>query len=410
MTEETRNRATAGQTIRALTAHPDEFAIIYFSSTDWDSTWQRPQQLASRLARHGHVLYVNSFGLRIPLLKDWRRIAHRVAASLRQHVKSPSTALSVLSPFFFLPFPSSRRANQINGALLRRSLHRWIEDRPSRALIAWVGIPTPAAMEAIQGLAPTLLVYDCIDNVAAFHRDRPDILETEQRLATTADLVIATSADLYERMKRINPRTFRVPNAVDLALFRAAAEEHRVPPRDLAALPRPILGYAGEIAAWLDCEAIENLAAQNPSGSIVLVGRIHADVSRILSLPNVHYLGLKGYDVMPKYIEHFDVCLLPFKINSLTNAVNPIKLYEYLAMGKPIVSTPLREIQPYHNVVEIAEAAEFAAAAQRALATARDERQIEQRLQIARSNTWDLRTAQVIRILRQSIRVRVHGA
>jgi len=403
MTEKRLGRAAGLPPTNAADAD-SEFAIVYFSGTDWDATWQRPQQLASRLTRHGQVLYVNSFGLRVPSLKDLGRIGRRIGASINRRVRPlPHSALTIISPLLFLPFPSNRLANRINGWLLRRPLDRWIKRQGSRNLVLWIGIPSPGAMESIKGLAPGLLVYDCIDNVAAFHRNRPDIIETEQRVASTAGVVIATSAELFEKMKRINPNTFLVPNAVNFEQFRAAAEHPLAPPRDMTQLKRPILGYVGEIAEWFDCDLIHDLALQNPGGSIVLIGGIHADISKILQLPNVHYLGLKGYGDIPGYMSQFDVCLLPFKVNSLTNAVNPIKFYEYLAMGKPVVSTPIREIRPYRELVEVADPSGFAAAVKRALLEAGDERRIDQRIQIAQNNTWDTRTAEIIRILRLSI-------
>ena len=382
----------------------NRFAIIYFSSTDWDSTWQRPQQLTSRLTRSSQVLYVNSLGLRAPLLTDLGRILKRVGSAFIPRTKpSLQPELTLLSPLFFLPIPSSRWAGRVNGWLIHHALARWVEQQGARPLVLWVGIPSPAVMEAIKHLPPGLVVYDCIDNFAAFHRNRPDIDETEQRLASTAGIVFATSAELFEKMKRINSQTFLVPNAVDFIQFRTAAKLDGDPPPDMAPLGHPVLGYAGEIAEWFDSELVHDLAAQNPTWSIVLIGRIHVDISRILRLPNVHYLGLKSYADIPSYMRQFDVCLLPFKISPLTNAVNPIKFYEYLAMGKPVVSTPIREIQHYSDTVEIADRSEFTRAVKRALATSGDEDKIAKRLKIAQDNTWDKRIEEIFRILDASL-------
>ena len=204
-------------------------------------------------------------------------------------------------------------------------------------------------------------------------------------------------------MKRINSQTFLVPNAVDFDQFRTAAKPDWVPPQDMLSLKRPILGYAGEIAEWFDSELVHDLAAQNPGWSIVLIGRIHVDISGILKLPNVHYLGLKNYADIPSYMSQFDVCLLPFKISALTNAVNPIKFYEYLAMGKPVVSTPIREVQYYRDIVEIAERSEFSAAVKRALETSGDQERTARRLKIAENNTWDKRIEEIVRILNASL-------
>ncbi len=386
-------------------AGKNNFALVYFSSTDWNSTWQRPQQLASRLARHGQVLYVDSFGLRVPLLKDMTRILRRVASALNLRVRPlPSSSLTILSPLLFLPFPSRRWASLINGWIMRRWLDRWIKRQGTRTVVLWIGIPSQVAIEAINGIAPSLLVYDCIDNVAAFHRDRLDIIQAERVVASAAQVVFATSSDLFEKMKHLNSKTFLVPNAVDTKRFRVVAERAHLPPRDMRQIKHPILGYAGEIAEWFDCDLVRDLARQNPDWSIALIGKTHADISGILALPNVYHLGLKRNVDVPCYMSQFDVCLLPFKVNPLTNAVNPIKLYEYLAMGKPVVSTPIREVQPYRDVVEIADQSKFSAAVTRALQAAGDEKQVKRRLEIAEKNTWDIRVDEIIRILNASIR------
>ncbi|MCL4395907.1 MAG: glycosyltransferase [Chloroflexi bacterium] len=381
-----------------------KFAIIYFSSTDWDAMWQRPQRLASKLVQYGPVLYVNSLGLRTPLLRDLRRILHRVAAALSQTpTPLPSPGLTVLSPLIYLPFPRSAWAARINGRLLDRSLAGWIKRLEGRPLILWIGIPSPAVMEAVKHVNARLRLYDCIDNFAAFHKNRPDIVETERRLVASAQIVFATSAELFERMKEINPHTFLIANAVDLTLFHAETTGPAAAPRDIAECQRPILGYVGEIAEWFDCELVRDLAVQNPDWSIALIGDIHSDVAALLAQPNVHYLGPKNYELIPSYVGHFDACLVPFKVNALTNAVNPIKIYEYLAMGKPVVSTPLREVQRFSEVIEIADPADFSNAVKRALAKS-DDSSVQQRLQVARNNTWDIRTAEIVRILADSIK------
>ncbi len=282
---------------------------------------------------------------------------------------------------------------------MRHSLDRWIKRQSARTIVLWIGIPSHATVEAIKSITPRLLVYDCIDNVAAFHQNRPDIIETERFLASAAQVVFATSTDLFEKMKPLNSKTFLVPNAVDSERFRVVAEQAHHPPRDMRQIKHPILGYVGEIAEWFDSDLVRDLATQNPNWSVVLIGKIHADIPSILPLPNVYHLGWKRNADVPGYLSQFDVCLLPFKVNPLTNAVNPIKLYEYLAMGKPVVSTPIREVQSYRDVVEIADPSEFSAAVTKALQTAGDEKRVKRRLEIAETNTWDIRVDEIIRIL-----------
>jgi glycosyltransferase involved in cell wall biosynthesis len=372
--------------------------IVYFSSIDWNHTWQRPQQLASRLARHGNLLYISPLGLRSVLLKDLRRVGRRIIFQLKGS-RTIAGPLSIHTPLFYLPFPELEWAGRFNAQLLRRVITNWMERTGIHQPIFWVGSPSLAVVEVLKFFAPQMIVYDCLDNFPLFHKSPMHIVDAEQKIASQAYVVFATAAELYERMKLINQNTVLLPNAADYDHFAAAATQHLPPPPDLRDLTHPILGYIGEIASWFNTDLVFSIATQHPEWNIVLIGLVHlADFERIRHLPNVHYLGPKPYTDLPAYLNHFDVCLLPFRVNALTSAVNPVKLFEYLAAGKPVVSTLLKEVIKYNDILETVSATDFADAITRALNTNTSD-WIEKRMAVARQNTWDRRIEEIVKIL-----------
>lgn len=374
--------------------------MLYFSSIDWNSTWQRPQQLASRLAKHGQVLYINPFGLRKAEIKDIRRLAGRAAFRLTHRTANATNQpLAIYTPMLYFPFPDSRTASILNVRLLLNFVRVWMERHHIFRPIIWAGTPSSLILKAVASLSPRALVYDCLDNFACFHEGQSSIASVERQLASQARVVFATARELYDRMSQINPHTILLPNAADFQHF-AQARRPLILPDDMAGIRKPVLGYVGEIAHWFDFELVHDLALKNPNWSIVLIGQTYGQAAQhLFELPNIYYLGRKDYEKLPAYLSQFDVCLLPFKINALTSAVNPVKLYEYLAAGKPVVSTPLNEVAQHGETVFIADRSNWADAVAQALKTARDETQITRRQSVAEGNTWDHRIKDVLRIL-----------
>lgn len=376
-------------------------SAIYFSSIDWRATWQRPQQLASRLGEYGELLYVNPLGLRSPRLEDFPRIVRRVGARSRgKEGNAKQGNLAIHTPLAYLPFPDNPLANKVNGWLLRNAVMAWLGRHGGEKPVIWVSVPAPAVVEALRGLPRQLLVYDCLDNFASFHQGRRSILDAERALASESDVVFATADELFERMCKLNPNTFRLPNGADFEHFSPAAGGRIPSPPDIEYIKKPILGYVGEIAWWFDFDLVRDLATQNPAWSIVLIGQAHeARANELARLPNVHMPGRKPYSELPAYLSRFDVCLLPFKINDLTSAVNPVKLYEYLAAGKPVVSTPMREVLKYRDVVSVAEPGEFSAAVSSALRRGNEPALVQRRQEVARRNSWEARVTEILRVL-----------
>jgi Glycosyl transferases group 1 len=190
-----------------------------------------------------------------------------------------------------------------------------------------------------------MVVYYCTDEWSSFSFvDGKKVGEMVKSLATRADVVFATSRPLVEKLSRFNPEVHLASHGVKYEMFALALEDSTALPSDLAALPRPRLGFYGLIEEWLDLELIGYLATRHPEWNIALIGKTCVDTSSLDRLPNVHFLGRKPHSELPAYCKGLDVALIPHKVNELTRHMNPIKLREYLSAGLQIVSTDLPEM------------------------------------------------------------------
>ena len=210
--------------------------------------------------------------------------------------------------------------------------------------ITWSFLPTSG--EVVGALKEKLIVYHCVDEFSEFTgTDKNAILNMERDLMQKADQVFVSSGPLYEIKKLHNPRTSMVTHGVDLDHFRKACDPNVVVPADIAGLGHPVIGFYGLIADWVDLNLIRFLSsvASRLMVTFVLIGKVDTDVSAIKGLANVHLLGRKPYSALPSYCAGIDVAILPFVINELTLASNPLKLREYLAAGLPVVTTNIPE-------------------------------------------------------------------
>ncbi len=213
----------------------------------------------------------------------------------------------------------------------------------------------PSSAEVAGSLGERLVVYHCVDEYSKFTgTNETAILEMERGLMEKADMVVVSSTRLYETKHHHNPNTFLVTHGVDVAHFRNAYYQSVAVPGDCADLKHPVIGFFGLIADWVDLEVVRHLATSRPGWSLLLIGEVQTDTSPLLGLSNVHLLGRRSYQSLPAYCKAFDVAILPFVVNELTVAANPLKLREYLAAGLPVVATPLPEILKLNALVRLA--------------------------------------------------------
>ncbi|HST56489.1 MAG TPA: glycosyltransferase [Solirubrobacteraceae bacterium] len=347
--------------------------IVCVGFNDWDTElWTNQHHLMARLARDNRVLFIESLGLRRPTLagRDLRRIGRRVRNGLagpRVAAAHPGGgSLHVLSPLV-LPFHRHALARVLNRVLLG-----WLVGRAARRIgmrkpILWGYVPQAQSLRA--ALEPALTVYHCVDDIAAQERiDTGAFRAAERVFAAQADLVLASAPKLAERLGECNEHVELLPNVADTELFASALRAGPVDP-ELARVSSPRVLFTGAIAAAkLDFELLIGVARARRQWSIVLVGPVglgdpHTDVSRLRAEPNVHLLDARGYEQLPALARGADAGLIPYARNALTESIFPMKVYEYLAAGLPVLATRL----PALAGVEDIEFADDAGAAVQAL-------------------------------------------
>jgi glycosyltransferase involved in cell wall biosynthesis len=372
--------------------------VVCVGFADWDTDlWTNQHHLMARLARENRVLFVESLGLRRPQLagRDLRRIARR----LRRGVAPPRAVdgLHVLSP---LVIPLHRFAAV---RALNRRLLPWLVRRAARRLglrrpLLWAYVPQAEAL--LGALDPPLVVYHCVDDIAAQPGiDAVSFRAAEERFARRADLVLASAPSLAARMRTLNPSVLDAPNVADTALFARALRDGPVDAA-LEALPRPRVVFTGAVVATkLDVPLIVALARARPAWSFALVGPVgvgdpRTDVSALAAEPNVHLLGARAYDALPDVLRGADAGLIPYARNPLTDGIFPMKVYEYLAAGLPVVATELPSIAGVAEVAAAPDAPGLAALLDDALAHD-DPAARAARSRAAEAHSWDARLAQI---------------
>lgn len=325
--------------------------LICLSHLRWDFVYQRPQHLLSRFAKHGRVFFVEE-----PMFRD--------IPEPYLHTSLRGENVTVAVPHL----PGGWNETQVEAAL-RQLLDNLLEREVIEKPVLWYY--TPMALGFSSHIQPLLTVFDCMDELSAFKFAPPRLKELEQQLFRQADIVFTGGQSLYEAKKKKHPAVHAFPSSIDKKHFRQAREK-QVPPEDQAAIPEPRIGYCGVIDERMDLDLLAAMADARPDWQIVMLGPVvKIDPASIPKRPNIHLLGGKSYQELPAYLSGWQVALLPFALNESTAFISPTKTPEYLAAGKPVVSTPIRDVvRPYGelSLVHIAaSAAEFIAAVEAAM-------------------------------------------
>ena len=379
--------------------------IVYFGNGWHSENRTSSHHIATRLARHAPLLYVDSPGMRAPSAsgRDFRRSFAKLFAALRKprevqpglwHCTVPQL------PWRRLPFVDS----------LNRRFGAWAVRRAMRAVgfarrISWFVVPHPGFLA--RRLGESLCVYYCIDDYAAHPGVDSALIEQRDReLSATADLLFVAPPALLERKRAMNAATTYAPHGVDVELFARAFDPATELPAGARGLARPVIGYFGSLHEWIDLDLIEWLARARPQWTFLLIGYAAVDVSALAALPNVRLVGAQPYETLPAWAKAFDVALIPYRQTQQVKNANPLKLREYLATGKPVVSARNAEIEKFAHVVAIADTREqFLAACEAALAgdapgAASD------RVAAVADQSWDNRVANVLARVTETLRAR----
>ncbi|HEX5609718.1 MAG TPA: glycosyltransferase [Solirubrobacterales bacterium] len=372
--------------------------IVCVGSADWATELPINQhQLMGRLAAESNVLFVESLGLRRPQLagRDLSRLWRRLRRGLRG--ARPADGLHVLAPLV-LPLHSYAAVRRLNQWLLRFQVKRAARKLGMRAPILWAYVPQAEAL--LDVLDPALVVYHCVDDVAAQKGvDAESFRAAEERFARRADLVLASAPALDERMRTLSGHVLYAPNVADTPTFATALDPGPVDPA-LEALPRPRLVFQGAIVATkLDAGLLAEVARLRPEWSIVLVGPRGAgdpggDLSALDGAASIHLVGPRPEAELPEVLRGADAGLIPYAINDLTRSVFPMKVYEYLAAGLPVLATPLPALEGVEEIETVADAAALVAAAERCFAA--DSPQVRrERSAAAAAHSWEARIEEI---------------
>ncbi len=348
---------------------------------DWHFRFQRPQHLAIELARaQRRVFYISS------------NLIDEAAPGFRVEPLDSSGRLFQIflqvkgAPAIYSGLPNSRTREQLAASL--SELLVWTGSQRTVSLVQH-----PFWFETARAVPNGRLVYDCMDYHEGFGTFAEKTMAREQTLMQNADLVVVSSAWLDENTAPYNPRRALIRNAADYEHFAR-------PPKVVFQDPqgRPVIGYYGAIAGWFDVELVEAVARRFAECLVLLVGHDHAGAARKLGgCPNVRFTGEVPYAELPYYLYGFDVCLLPFRISPLTLATNPVKVYEYLSAGRPVVSVDLPEIRQFGDLVQVAgDQKTFLAAVGEALSGPGDSAKITRRRTFAAEQTWAHRGAELM--------------
>jgi len=323
-------------------------SVVFVSGIDWDFVWQAHQEIATRLAAAGNrVVFVETTGgVRSLRASDASRLFSRAVRVLRETLRGdrhPSPNITVIAPVL-LPFARGSLAAFVNDRILVPRLAAKIRRIAGPDPIVYTYLPTTNALRLIDliGGPRSIVVYHAVADYAVVSQEQDRMLESERELTRKADLVFVQSAGLAERLSADNPRVRDLGIGVNLRVFDpATVSDISGEVRDL---PRPILGYIGAIHQHIDFELMRDLARAFPDGSLVLAGPQVTDPGILAKEPNVRLLPARPHAALPALVAAFDVGLIPYQRSAYTNTVNPTKLYEYLAMGAPVVSTDLPEV------------------------------------------------------------------
>ena len=362
--------------------------IVYIGNDWFADNRTSSHQIARLLSRHNRMLYVEAAGQRAPTAS--KRDLAKIAAKLKRAWAGPVRVddhVHVYSPLI-LPFHGSALARRVNrfalGASIRRACKKVGFEKP----ILWIILPHYSSI--VDTVPHKGIVYYVVDEYSAMPGvDADRIREMERVVLAKADVVFAISEQLAAAKGQANAHVYFSPHGVETAHFARAYHEALARPRELEGIAGPIVGFFGLIEDWLDFDLLEYLAAQRPQYSFVMVGRVARDVSRFARLKNVVFLGKKSYEDIPSFLRAFDVCHIPFQLNDVILHSSPLKLKEYLAGGKPVVSVAIDEVTKLGDLVYVASNhAGYLAAIDRALAEDSPERAAA-RVRAMESESWE---------------------
>lgn len=387
--------------------------IVCVSFVTWDDHWGTSQQQMSRLARKNRVFFMDQPISPLSFVTGVRS-RRAVWTQFKRWLSGPRQVAENVwagAPPPILPFRTNRIVNAINAAIIRRWLGRSARKLGFKDVIFWNFEPGLPGLG--RGVRPALSVFHCVDDFSAipyWWHSGDGQMRLEAQCCRESDVVICTGRKLVESRRQYNDNIHFVPEGADVAAFIASASDDIRVPEGLANLPKPVVGYVGVIDFRLDVPLIEYMADQRPQWSFALVGPMKGDtldMSKLRSMPNVHFFGRQKLEDVPAFVKGMDVCTIPYVLNDYTHHIFPLKLYEYMAAGKPNVASAMEEMLPYEgDEMAIGRSREdFLAKVEAAWRTDSPEKQNARR-SAAAHESWDDRVEAISAIIELLLRER----
>jgi len=371
--------------------------ILCFSH-DWTGDPLSKTHLMRVLSKENRILWINAIANRMPTAssKDVSRIFKKIK-SYTEPVREVEPNIHVLNPLA-IPAYGNEAVRKFNQTFLLSQVKKAM--RKLKFVNPLNMVFNPAAGLLAGKLGETELIYYCVDEYTAFTGAAKGLREIEEDLFRKADLVIVSAEKLLENKRQYNENTFIIRHGTDWRHFRTALDAETKIPDEIANLPKPIIGFHGLLADWVDYELIKKTAEHFPNGSIVLIGKIAVDAEKKIKIlddvPNIYFLGRKPYAELPAFCKGFDVALNPFEISELTLAANPLKVREYLAAGLTTISTDIPEVRILRDCLVGENHADFIAKIEQALANPKSREGISDNI---KHESWDAKINELKEIM-----------
>ena len=345
--------------------------LICFSHLRWNFVYQRPQHIMSRFSKDRRVFY-------------FEEPVYDAPSQYNEIFDDPVSGICVVTPHI--------TSDTVNvGDALRHLLDMFMVSMNIRTYFTWYY--TPLSFAFSDHLKPALLVYDCMDELSSFKFASPEIKVWEQQIFAKADIVFTGGMHLYEAKKKLHSNIFGVPSGIDVKHFTKARKSIK-DPADQASIPHPRIGFYGVVDERFNIELLRSAAEQRPGWNFIIIGpTAKIDPATLPTNKNIHFIGMRDYKELPGYLAGWDVAMMPFEKNEATKYISPTKTPEFLAAGKPVVSTSIHDVvHPYADkkVVSIADTpAEFVAAIEQYLSTERSKSWLKDVDALLETMSWD---------------------
>ncbi len=371
-----------------LSSTSPSYGIVVFSHLRWKFVWQRPQQFLSRFAEEHPILFV-----------ELGEFDGTPGEPPRVEIDSPQGNITVLNVHLD---PAAFKTESVTEAMrkaVREEMSRLGIENP----LLWFYNPMDAGW-VVGWLENRGIVYDCMDELAQFRGADPLLVQRESELIEAADVVFTGGIELYEKKSRQHANTHFFGCAVEYDHFAQAQNQEPIP-EDLAAIPGPRIGWFGVVDERVDYDLLRGSAAKRPDLQFVIVGpAVKVDPKGFPQAPNLHWLGGRDYKELPAYCRGYDVCMMCFALNEATEFINPTKALEYLATGRPVVSTAVKDVvRQYQDIVAVAHSTdEFLAKIDDALA-GKQQAMVERGLAKAKAASWENTVGEMQRIIDEAL-------